>query len=152
MWPDCKNKTFEDHLAFQLWLVGVCSSSSSSDGLDLCCCLSFCRPLCLGWSNSVTSQHNLIPSRLAELRTATPIGQCQAGELVPAVIVLQCGRVSTLSLDSCFPVWFAVVLILIERLLVLCVRDWSFFPPMCQWSIQRMHLLLISLIWIQAGI
>lgn len=63
--------------------VGVYSFSSSSDGLDLCCRLSVCWPLCLGWSNSVTSQRNLIPSRLAELRMATPIGQCQAGELVP---------------------------------------------------------------------
>ncbi|KAG7231352.1 hypothetical protein INR49_012192, partial [Caranx melampygus] len=31
------------------------------------------------WSNSVTSQHNLIPGRLPELRAAAPIGHCQAG-------------------------------------------------------------------------
>ncbi|KAM3860602.1 phospholipase D1-like [Diretmus argenteus] len=31
------------------------------------------------WSNSVTSQDNLIPIRLAELRMAPPIGQSQAG-------------------------------------------------------------------------
>ncbi|XP_045926803.1 phospholipase D1-like [Micropterus dolomieu] len=37
------------------------------------------------WSNSVTSQHILIPSRLAELRT--PVGLCQAGELVAAVVL-----------------------------------------------------------------
>lgn len=39
--------------------------------------------LCSGWS--VSSQHSLIPGRLAELRTAPPVGQyCPDGELAAA--------------------------------------------------------------------
>ena len=68
-------------------------------------------PLCLGWSNSISSQHSLIPSRLVELRTASPVGQCQAGESVAAA-----------ALKPRLPECFAVVLIWSEQPLFLCVR------------------------------